>query len=187
MSDKQIIELIINSKHSKALAKLYKIYPAVQKYITEYGADAAEAKDIFQDALYIFIMKINDSNFYLNSSISTYIFGICKNLFKENLRKNNKIINQNIEIPDEEHIKDVDYFLEEEQKYRALDKILIEIGEKCMELLKMFYYQNISMKAIAIKLGFKNESSAKTQKYKCIEQARNLTKTVLLRTQTKIS
>ena len=48
----------------------------------------------------------------------------------------------------------------------------------------MFYYQKRSMKTIASELGFKSETSAKTQKYKCLEKARKLISSVFNKTKT---
>lgn len=178
MTDQRIIDLIKSGRHSKALDKLYKIYPAVIKYVKESGGGLADTEDIFQDALVIFIEKVSNPDFVLSSSISTYVFGICKNLSREKRRMRQKEVVKVAEGKDED-TKTIDDFLEEERKFQALDKILIKTGKKCLELLKMFYYDRFSMKVIASRLGFKSETSAKTQKYKCLEKARSLTAQVL--------
>ncbi len=182
MTDQRIIDLVKSGRHSRALDKLYKIYPAVLKYVKESGGSLADAEDIFQDAMVIFIEKVSHPNFVLTSTISTYVFGICKNLSREKRRMHQKEVMKSSEEKDEE-TKTIDDFLEEERRYLALDKVLIQTGEKCLELLKMFYYDRVSMKVIASRLGFKSETSAKTQKYKCLEKARNLTAQVLTNTQ----
>jgi RNA polymerase sigma factor (sigma-70 family) len=183
MTDRRIIDLVKHGKHSKALDKLYKIYPAVLKYVKESGGTVSDTEDIFQDAMVIFIEKVSKDDFVLSSSISTYVFGICKNLSREKRREHQKDRVKTIEAKREEDTKSIDEFLEEERKYQALDKILIQTGKKCLELLKLFYYDRFSMKAIASRLGFKSETSAKTQKYKCLEKARSLTESALSKTQ----
>ncbi len=85
-------------------------------------------------------------------------------------------------MQNEELAKSVEEFFEEEQKYQALDDVLIKVDKKCLDILKMFYYQKLSMKVIASKLGFKSETSAKTQKYKCLEKARKLISGVFSKT-----
>ena len=187
MSDQKIIDLIKRGKHSKALDKLYKIYPAVKKHVTDYGGTETDAEDIFQDGLLIFIGKISNSDFHLSSSISTFVFGICKNLNRENIRQTIKKQDKEPELQANEYTKSIEEFLDEEQKYQELDNILIKLDEKCLEMLKMFYYQKLSMKIIATKLSFKSELSAKTQKYKCLEKARRLISSVFSKTKTIIS
>ena len=187
MSDQKIIDLIRNGKHSKALDRLYKIYPAVEKHVTDYGGTKTDAQDIFQDGLLIFIGKISDTDFQLSSSISTFVFGICKNLNRENNRRTSNKLNEVSELQNDEHAKSIEEFLAEEQKYQDLDKVLIKLDKKCLKMLKMFYYQKLSMKVIASNLGFKSEASAKTQKYKCLEKARKLISNVLSKIKATVS
>ncbi len=172
MSDKKIIYLIRKGKDSIALEKLYKIYPAVKKYVLDNNGTHEDAADIFQDALSIFIQKVMDNNFTLSSSISTYIFGICKNLNYEKNRKLKKKINFENRILSEEDLKSIEEYIEEEEKYKKLDAALESSGKKCLELLQLYYYRRLSMKQIAQILGYSSEKSAKTQKYKCLEKAR---------------
>lgn len=180
MTDKKLVELIKNGRHSRALSKLYKIYPAVVKHVKQSGGSLSDAEDVFQDAMVIFIEKAMKKDFELTASITTYVFGICKNLVFEKRREHQKDRLRNSSLGNEEDYKSIEDFLEEERRFQALDKVLIETGKKCLELLKMFYYDKLSMKTIAQRLGFKGETSAKTQKYKCIEKARNLTESVLI-------
>ena len=130
MSDQKIIDLIKRGKHSKALDKLYKIYPAVKKHVTDYGGTETDAEDIFQDSLLIFIGKISDSNFHLSSSISTFVYGISKNLNRENIRRASKTVNEEPELDNETIVADIEEFIAEEQKYEALDEVLINVDEK---------------------------------------------------------
>jgi len=49
-------------------------------------------------------------------------------------------------------------------------------GQKCMEMLKAFYYDNLPVKTIAGLFGFSGERSATVQKYKCMEKVRETIK-----------
>jgi len=174
MSDQKIIDLIRKGKHSTAIAKLYKIYPAVESHILASGGNETDAQDIFQDALLIFIKKISNFDFWLSSSISTFLFGICKNLNYERMRKSMKKKSNELQLQDEDITNSIELFVEEEKKYKELDEVLVKIDKKCLKILQMFYYQKLSMKVIAENLGLKSETSAKTKKYKCLEKARKL-------------
>lgn len=48
----------------------------------------------------------------------------------------------------------------------------MKLGQKCKELLELFYFKKLSMKDISKKLGFASEKVAKNQKYRCIEKAK---------------
>ncbi len=182
MTDQKIIDLIRSTGYSKALNQLYKNFPKVLAYVLKVGGKKQDAEDIFQDSLLICIEKIRSQDFSLSSSLSTFVIGVAKNKTREHLRSSNKYI----EVEGSEILEDnyeLNDIIEEEKKYKALDKILLKIGKKCMDLLIMFYHKKIKMKSIAESLGFKSETSAKTQKYKCIEKARKLTASVLVQTQ----
>lgn len=61
----------------------------------------------------------------------------------------------------------------------ALEVVMNQIGDKCRDLLKAFYYEKLPMTQIAWRLGFKDDNSAKSQKNKCMDKARDLAKEVL--------
>ena len=65
---------------------------------------------------------------------------------------------------------------ETDNKDKRAQEAILSIGKKCQELLQFFYFNNLSMKEIAIKLGFSSEKVAKNQKYRCIEKAKDYLK-----------
>ena len=121
------------------------------------------------------MQKLDDSDFQLTCSVNTFLFGICRNLSLEHFRKKGKEVN--ILLGDNEDIREhvnVEGSIERETQLSALDRILQSVGQKCLEILTLYYHQGLRMKVIAERMGFKSETSAKTQKYKCIEKAREL-------------
>jgi len=173
MDDKKIVQLLREGKRSKAFLKLYKGYPSVEKLILSKGGSKEDAKDIFQDALFIFYQKAKDHQFQLTAAISTYLYSVCRFLWKDELKKRNKKEFTTIDIElkdnDRDELKEI---IEKESKFQLIEDVLKQIGEKCLKLLSMFYYNSLSMKDIANKLAFKTENVAKNQKYKCLERAK---------------
>ncbi|MEO1031030.1 MAG: hypothetical protein AAFX55_06480, partial [Bacteroidota bacterium] len=51
-------------------------------------------------------------------------------------------------------------------------KALKELGEPCKSLLEASIYLQMSMKDIAEKYNYKNERSARQQKFRCLERLR---------------
>lgn len=175
MDSQQIIELIRKEKYSEVLDVLYDNYPAFKKTLLKSGGTQKDAEDIFQDALLVFIEKVADTNFVLNCAVNTYLFSICRNLSLVYFKRKSK----NIILPLEEEFdycdeSEVEAFLEREQQFSALDEVLKTAGKKCLELLTLFYVKNMKMSEIAKRLRLKGESSAKTQKYKCLEKAKQM-------------
>ncbi|WP_315821201.1 hypothetical protein [Paraflavitalea speifideaquila] len=61
---------------------------------------------------------------------------------------------------------------------------MLELGERCRELLLLFYNGGLKLKDIAARMGYSSENTAKNQKYKCLEAARNKLKELKQTTQT---
>ena len=49
-------------------------------------------------------------------------------------------------------------------------------GKKCMELLKVFYYDHLSVDNVATLFGYSSTHSATVAKYKCLEKVRETVK-----------
>lgn len=172
MNDTKIIELLHLGKHSPALNMLYEAYPSICRFIKNHGGSDDDARDTFQEALIIFCRKATQPDFQLTAKISTYLFSVCKFLWKDKLQKQNRYVYSF----DFDQLTDVAE--EHEQQYQFLDTVLAAIGDKCKEILESYYFHKLSMVLIAEKFGYSTEASAKNQKYKCLEKARVLAKQV---------
>lgn len=173
--DQKIIELIRSGKHSRAIEALYKHYPKIRSLIHKKGGNEEDARDIFQEGLLILCKKAEHPDFVLTSSAGTFLYSVCRFLWKDELQKQNRALSMpdagNL-LPETEDL--VSEKRAKEMEFRHLDQVLAQIGEKCLKLLKMYYFERISMKEIAQSFGFSSDNSAKTQKYKCLERARKI-------------
>jgi len=175
MTDEKIIELITQYKEDKALVKLYRYQSVITTLVQKNGGSKEDALDIFQDALIIFCKRIWEGNFKLTSKIDTYLYSICYNLWRNELEKRNRRMasnsNSEMQLVDDDHMHEL---IEKESKIKQIETVLRKIGDPCMKLLKLFYYEALKMKEIAKQLGYKSEQTAKAQKYKCIERAKKM-------------
>lgn len=173
MEDQKIIQLLREKNQDSAFLKLYKNYPSVEKLIRSKGGTKEDAKDIFQEALLVFYEKVNTSDFKLTSTISTYLYSVCRFLWKDQMNK--KKINTTA-LENENFSSDLEnevlLYLEKEEKFKQIENAFSQLGEKCLKILTLFYYEKVRMKIIAQQLGLTSEKAAKTQKYKCLEQAK---------------
>src|SRR5699024_9582262 len=88
MGDYQILELIRSGHNDKALAKLYKHLPPIRRMIRYYGGNRQQAEDIFQESLIILCRKAqSDASFTLSSGIYPYLYSVCRFLWKDELKK----------------------------------------------------------------------------------------------------
>jgi DNA-directed RNA polymerase specialized sigma24 family protein len=149
-----------------------KAFPAVAKYVSNKGGTFDEAKDIFQDALVIYYEKLINNPVRLNKNEQAYLMGIAKHLWLKKFRENIRL------SPVDGHGDDFDVAEEDynEPSANKLMHYLETTGQKCMELLKAFYYDNLSANTIAGLFGYSGERSATVQKYKCMEKVRETIK-----------
>jgi DNA-directed RNA polymerase specialized sigma24 family protein len=146
-------------------------FPLVAKYVHTMGGSFDEAKDVFQDALVIYYEKFAAGGITLKYSERSYILGIAKHCWA----KKNKGNNRYTSLPDS--LQGI--ALEESAGSSSAEKLLELLntsGQKCMELLRAFYYDKLPMQKIASMFGFSGERSATVQKYKCLEKVRDIVK-----------
>lgn len=174
MSDEKIIELLKVNKTDRAFSKLYIDFPKVKKMILSKGGTKDDAQDIFQEALIILYNKVNQGDFKLTSKIGTYLYSVSRFLWKDQLIKNNKTVDSDFSNDQliETNKEELEEIIKKEEKLQVIEQVLKEISQKCQEIFELFYFKKLSMKDIAIKMKYTSERVARTQKYKCVEQAK---------------
>lgn len=169
MKDEEIIQLFRQGQREKAFTKLYGEWPKAKKLVLKMGGNGDDARDLFHDALFVLYKKLQGEQFVLSGSLNGFLYHTTRILCLEKLRKENRNVRFTGELADEAAYE----LLEEDNKQQLAQKALEKLAEKCRVILHMFYWEKRSMESIASRLGLKSEQAAKTQKYKCLEAARN--------------
>ncbi len=166
MSDSEIIDKLKNDRFSSAIMGLYKIFPFIKKYIINNSGTNEDANDVFQDALVVFYKKVQSPHFILTVSIKTYLQAIAKNIWLQELRRQKKIpmTTEEIDLPE--------INIDDENSFGNAETAFKQLGEKCKQLLILFYYKKMNFRDIANTLSFSDENVAKNQKYRCLQKAR---------------
>jgi RNA polymerase sigma factor (sigma-70 family) len=178
MTDQDIISFIKGNTYDPAMKGLYAYFPVVKKFILKNNGTRQEAEDIFQEGLVIFCNKLSKPDFVLSCSINTYVYSVCKLLWLDELKKKHKQIkHDSIAFNDELLTNSIGVDIDDDRPLKQAQEAVMKLGQKCKELLELFYFRKASMKEIAISLGFTSEKVAKNQKYRCIEKAKAHLKT----------
>lgn len=172
MTDEQIIQELKAGKYTSAIKALYKHYPTVRGLVVKNNGSKQDAEDIYQESLIVLFRKVKENDFVLTSALSTFLIGICRLQWMNELRKRNKQATESLGEVTAEEAERFNTYLEEESKFKQAEKALLELGEKCRDILRLFYFDKLDFKAIAAKVGLSNERVAKNQKYRCLEKAR---------------
>ncbi len=169
----------IKSGNEKALGLFYQDnFGKILHLVLKNSGSDDDARDVYQDGMMEVVLQIRGGRLdQLSSRLSTYLYSVCYYKWIDRLRQKGKTMRTGFEDDLETAV------IEEEEDSApylpALEKVLMQIGEKCMQLLKAFYYEKLTMTQIASKLGFADDNSAKSQKNKCMDKARFLGKNVL--------
>lgn len=142
---------------------LYPMFSNVKKMIMQNSGSESDAEDIFHDGL-VAVCRSNKISCLTEKEIKNYFYGIVKNLWLTELRKRKKT-----QVMPEGDPIEQDY---DENRYQLAQQAFAGLGEKCKELLTLFYFKKLDYEKIAAELGFSDGRVAKNQKYRCIQKAK---------------
>ncbi|MBO9153319.1 RNA polymerase sigma factor [Chitinophaga sp. GCM10012297] len=151
------------------LTTLYReAFPHAARAVRRLGGELEEARDLFHDAIIIYLEKSRSGLLQLESSPVAYLVGITKILWLKNHRRQPKnetldYVAHLISIPE-------DFYAHPEET--PLLEQLKAAGGKCLQLLQAFYYEEMNMREIAETFDYGSAHSATVQKYKCLEKVR---------------
>lgn len=172
MNDSEIVEHLKHNRNDKVLVILYKNLPVIKKMIITNGGNSEDAEDIFQEALVVVCMNVKKTDFKLTSKLSTYIYSICRFMWKDELKRRNKMIFSYTDTIKDTIDENALSAMQQEEQMKIAESVVTSLGERCKELLELFYSGKMKLKEIAAKMGYSSENTAKNQKYKCIEAAK---------------
>ncbi len=176
-NDQHIIESIREGKE-EGLVYLYQHHkPAFIAWaVPTFQIDDARASDAFQDAVIALRANILEGKYKVGgSSLKTYLFAIAKNKLLYRFKRERKEMNFE-DLSESEYLESPAWeSLNRSPRAQAVSKAMVMLGEPCLSILKMFYYQTFSMEVIATRLNYKNEQVVKSQKVRCMQHLRKMT------------
>lgn len=161
------------SELDKGLFLLYqKTSPALHSFFSKMGVQKLYFEDLVQDTVVVAYRKMREDGFVLTSTLSTFIFGIGRNLALMHLRKNAKEVS--LETPPDEAVDEFNVieYLSRIEKYKNLHHLIHQLGSQCKQVLTWFYFEELSMKEIAKRSGYSSEQVAKNKKSACLKKLR---------------
>ena len=141
---------------------------AIVFYVLRNSGSRDDAEDILQEALVILWERVRAGTFIRGAKLSTFIFGIARHLWLRRLarrRHETPLSDDAIDRADPD-ASPLDELIENETT-TAVQHAMDCIGHPCRELLLLYYWEDRSMKDIAVELGFRNAATVKTRKYQC--------------------
>ena len=167
LGEQRLLESILSDNlrlRNEALELIYhENFFLIKKLVLKNNGSLEEAEDVFQEGVEVLYRNLIRGKFKGDSTINTYVYAICKNIWWQKLRRN-RLPGETIlelEVSDESEDESLDIPL--------LNRLLDKLGEDCKRILEAFYYEGKSMSDIRELFHLKNDQSAKTKKYRCMK------------------
>ena len=160
----------LREKDPDCIRFLYKEFLPVAKSIVERNSGNHEdTEDVFQDGIIVLYQKVRGSKILLNCSLKTYFYSICSKIWMQRLDRKWRIqySDRFVHEPVEEYQSNENDPDEAKLERTRIYQIhFLTLPEDCQKVLKLFLCKT-TLKDIAIIMGFRDESYAKTRKYLC--------------------
>jgi len=181
LDENGIIEAIKNNDRDVFTQVYKKYYNVVKYFIIQNSGKPEDALDIYQEGMITVYENICNRTYAKQegASLKTYIYSVCRYKWMNELRNRKKIPTVINDFEDKIFIEET---TTEPMPYeQALNETLRQMGEKCREILKLFYYHKYTMEQIAIKLNYKSGNVAKSKKESCMKEAKRIAREIINR------
>jgi RNA polymerase sigma factor (sigma-70 family) len=140
------------------------LYPMVERFVLNNSGCSESARDTFHDGMVVLINSLSASKFQGKSSISTYMFAICRNLWIKRLEtKRNEAKASMSSWPSSDDEDEV--FL---SRIKAVESLLEEMSPDCQRIIREFYYNKLSMEQLRGVFNVKSVEVMKIKKWRCM-------------------
>jgi RNA polymerase sigma factor (sigma-70 family) len=161
----------IKRQDEKIIAQIYNTYfPSIRQFIFLNNGTNEDARDIFNDAIVIILLKARENELSIKCSLKTFIYAICKNLWLK------KIKSESINLVPYNEVEDLlstsqlaeGDLINFDRGQLLFQKHLLRLPPTCREILSAFL-EGKSFKEITEEMDFENESYARKRKYRCVK------------------
>lgn len=172
MSDEEIV-FELKKGNTTVLKYCYKkTLGLVEGMVMKNGGSREDAKDLFHDALLVLNNNCRTTDFELTSSLSTYLYSVCRYSWLNLVNKRKRSEDVNVKLYEETWqvaYKSTTSMMD--AMMQAMDKL----GEKCKEILLDYYFGKFSYEEIAENLDYASGQVVRQQKYRCIQKLKEIT------------
>jgi len=172
-SDKSLLKKLLSKEtieRDQAWEYIYKTYyPGVRELVQKNSGTTDDATDIFQDGLVVLHRNICNGSFREESSIKTYLFSICRNLWlKELERRVRRATSSENFLYDPGMMTNASDDLEYLIDTQVVELLISELQEDCRNILVEYYYNNRSMAELKEIFNVGSIQAAKNKKWRCM-------------------
>jgi RNA polymerase sigma factor (sigma-70 family) len=167
-TDAKILDLM-HQGDDEALVMLYRQnQKAVTSYVLRNNGSGEDAEDVLQESVIILWERVQSGRFEYSAKLSTFIFGIAKNVWsRKRMRKHREPATEfENDVFDSGEQSALDAMIDSERS-RTIADAMERLGDPCRTLLVLYYWEERSQEEIALQMGFANAATVKSKKYTC--------------------
>lgn len=171
-------QYLIDRLRQRDLKTLDKIYLTYKEefflFARKLNAKESVVADIYQETIISLYENVQNGKLNkLTSTLKSYVFAIGKFKIYRHLDKTKKLCDEGqiIHVSEEMQVFESEG-LEEQRK--VLRESWKELGNKCQQILELFYYKGLTLEEIQEVLQYTSKEVAKSQKYRCMAQLKKL-------------
>ena len=157
---------LVNNKEQVIKEMYTDFLPRITHMVKKNSGSADEGFDMFQEGLIVILKKAKQKDFKITSAFFTYLYGVCRYLWSNELQKKYKsevMFSDTITYKSDE---DIEGMLINNEKEALYKEKFAELSEKCQSLLQLFF-EKVKGEEIAKRLGYASANSARKQKHHC--------------------
>lgn len=177
-SELHIVESIRSDSHLEPTVRLLynNYFDSLAAYIRSNQGNDQDAEDFFQETVVVFIDAVKNNKFRGDSKIKTFLHAVMRNLWLNELKRRKRALKrETMYYESNPKIEEgVQATLRENEVKKEVAALLDKLGANCQKILRLFYYQDKSMKEIFQEMDYENEQIARNMKYKCMKKMHKL-------------
>jgi RNA polymerase sigma factor (sigma-70 family) len=172
-TDAELVRDIQSDKHlDRAVAHIYQeYYGLLEKMVLQNSGNQADAEDVIQEVLVVFVEMVQKGKYQGKASIKSFLYTLARNRWISEIRKRGSADRRHeyYESEKDDTEADVSEYLVYKEGQQFIQQLFEQLGEKCQQILTLFYYGDYSMKEILEQTDYDNEQVLRNKKYKCLK------------------
>ena len=170
-TDEELVEALKSSHFlEEALDFVYaNHFEMLKSIVMKNSGNEADAEDMVQEAIIAFMNVVRSGKYRGEANVSSFLYTLTKNLWFSELKKRGSMTKRNevFETGRETLEKGVDETLIHNENLSLVSTLFAKLGDKCKQILSLFYFEEMSMKDILEHTSYENEQVLRNKKYKC--------------------
>jgi len=171
-------QYVIDKLKEKHLGTLDEVYLTYKKefflFAKSFSLPVGDIDDIYQETVISLYENVQNKKLeYLSSTLKTYLFAIGKFKIYKQLEMNKRLYNGDkvIHISEEMQVFEAEI---EAERQRRLKIGWRKLGDKCQQILELYYYRGMALDEIQTELSYTSKDVLKSQKSRCLKQLKEL-------------